>query len=583
MRRTAFLTLNMTKLVILALLTAVLTGQTAPASGQTGPGRDVYARRGMVSSAHELASRAGAEVLQKGGNAVDAFVAVALVLNVVEFNASGIGGGGFAIIRLAKTGEVICLDYREIAPASSTKDMFSTERSKKEGWSLNGGNSVAVPGFIAGMWYALEKYGTMSFADAAAPAIRLALDGFVLHPAQSGMIADNYVKLSKYNSSEQIPYFVDGFPPSAGVLLKQPNLGNLFRLIAEKGTSAFYEGPVAEAIVKAVNSNGGDMTLQDLKEYRLEIRKPVTGHYRGCKIYSAPPPSSGGTHLIQLLNIVELFPMREYGHNSPRAMHVFAEASKMVFADREAYMSDMAFARVPLEGLTSKAYAKELAAKIDLIKIALDVSAGNPWKFQNEEMNTDIRGLAPEYISTSAFSAVDAEGNIAASTNTINSMFGSGVFVPEYGFLLNNEMGDFSLDPESVNAPEPGKRPLSSMSPTIALDREGRPYISVGAAGGTKIFTSVAQVIMNIVDYGMTMGDAVCKPRIHNQLEGSKARRLMTESHMDEVLISRMARRGYDIQRDIHIGTVQGILLDSGTGIINGGADFRRLGASVGY
>lgn len=554
----------------------------APAFAQDVNVGDVYATRGMVSSAHELASKAGVEILQKGGNAIDAAVATALALNVVEFNASGIGGGGFTTIRFAKTGEVVCLDYREVAPASATKDLFASDQSKSERWSIDGGKAVGVPGYIKGMWYALEKYGTMSFAEVAAPAIRLAEEGFELHPMQNGIIADNFDRLTKYNDPEKVAYFQDGLPLPAGATLEQPNLGKLFRLIADKGPDAFYTGPVAQAIVDAVNRNGGKMTLADLKDYEMAVRTPMTGTYRGYKIYSMPPSSSGGAHIVQLMNILELFPMADFGHNSPKAMHIFAEANKLIFADRAAYMADTAFVQVPLEGLISKEYAKTLAAKIDPDRIMQDVQPGDPWQFQSEKKRADVRGLGSERISTSSFSTVDAEGNIVASTNTINFFCGSGVLVPEYGFLLNNEMDDFSSNPQSVNAPEPGKRPLSSMSPTIVLDPEGKPYMSIGAAGATRIFTSIAQIIMNTVDYGMTMSDAIQAPRIHNQLSGSKAGKLMTEKHMDENLIMWMQTRGYDVQRDVHIGTAQGILFDPVRGL-NGGADFRRLGVPVGY
>lgn len=565
-----------------AVLTAFLLCVSAARAAEITPG-DVYAKRGMVSSAHELSSRAGVEVLKKGGNAVDAAVATALALNVVEFNASGIGGGGFTTIRFAETGEVVCLDYREIAPASATRGMFSSEQSGKERWSIDGGKSVGVPGWIMGMCYALEQYGTMPFAEVAAPAIRLAEEGFELHPMQNGIISDNFERLTKYNDPVSVPYFKDGLPLAAGETLKQPALGGLFRMIAEKGPSAFYEGPVAEAIVRAVNRNGGGMSIADLKNYKMEVRQPVTGTYRGYKIYSMPPSSSGGAHLIQLLNIMELFPMASYGHNSPMAAHVFAEAGKLIFADRTAYMADTAFTQVPLEGLTSKEYAKALAAKIDPHRPAAEASAGDPWKFQREQKKAALHGLGAERESTSSFSTVDADGNIVASTNTINYFCGSGVLVPEYGFLLNDEMDDFSANPASVNAPEPGKRPLSSMSPTIVLDPSGRPYMSIGAAGATRIFTSIAQIIMNTVDYGMTMGEAIQAPRIHNQLSGDKAGKLMTENHANPTMIDWLTLKGHDIQRNVHIGTAQGILFDGGKGIINGGADFRRLGVPVGY
>lgn len=567
---------------LLSVIAVLLVARVTMAAEQIQPG-DVFAKQGMVSSAHWLASEAGVEILHKGGNAVDAAVAAALALNVVEFNASGIGGGGFMTIRFAKTGEVVCLDYRETAPASATKDMYSSEQSKKERWSIDGGKSVGVPGWIEGMWYALEKYGKLSFAEVAAPAIRLAEQGFELHVMQNGIITDNFDRLIKYNDADAVPYLKDGLPMQAGEILRQPNLGKLFRLIAEKGPRGFYEGDVAAAVINAVNRNGGNMTTDDMKNYRMAVRTPVTGTYRGYRIYSMPPSSSGGAHLIQLLNIMERFPVSQYRFNSPRSMHFFAEACKLIFADRSAYMADTAFTQVPLEGLTSKEYAKSLAAKIDEKKPAEEVQAGDPWQFQAEQKRADVRGLGSERISTSSLSTVDADGNIVATTNTINYFCGSGVLVPEYGFLLNDEMDDFSQNPDSVNAPEPGKRPLSSMSPTIVLDPKGRPYMSVGAAGATRIFTSLAQVIMNCVDHGMTMGEAIQAPRIHNQLAGSKAGKLMTEPHMNASLVNLMELDGYDLQRDVHIGTVQGILFDTNRGIINGGADHRRLGVPVGY
>lgn len=545
--------------------------------------KDVYAKNGMVSSAHELASKAGVEILKKGGNAVDAAVATALALNVVEFNASGIGGGGFTTIRFAKTGEVVCLDYREVAPASATKDMFASEQSKKDRWSIDGGKSVGVPGWLAGMHYALEKYGTMTFAQVAVPAIRLAEEGFPLHPMQNGIITDNFDRLSQFNDPDGVPFFKDGLPLPAGAVLKQPKLGKLFRMVGEKGIKAFYEGEVAAAIAAAVNRTGGNMTLRDLKDYRMEVRKPMTGTYRGYTLFSTPPASSGGAHIIQLMNVLELFPMAEYGHNSPKAMHVFAEASKLIFADRAAFMADTAFVQIPLEGLTSKAYAKTLAAKINADKIAQEVLPGDPWKFQKEQKKAGLAGMGSEQMSTSSFSTVDAAGNIVASTNTVNFFCGSGVMVPEYGFLLNNEMDDFSQNPQSVNAPEPGKRPLSSMSPTIVLDPKGCPYMSIGAAGATRIFTSIAQIIMNTVDYGMTMSEAIQAPRVHNQLSGKNAGKFMTEKHMDSKLIDWMEMRGFAVDRNIHVGTAQGILFDQTKGLINGGADFRRLGVPVGY
>ena len=556
----------------------------SPFTGLAAEANEVYAPNGMVSSAHELASQAGVEILKKGGNAIDAAVAVALALNVVEPNASGLGGGGFTTIRFAKTGEVVCLDYREVAPASATKDMFASEQSQKEKWSVDGGKAVGVPGWLSGMWHMLVTYGTMNFADVAVPAIRLAEEGFELHPMQNQIIVDDFERLNRYNSPEALAFLEDGLPMAAGNILRQPKLAKTFRLIASEGPKVFYEGALAQSIVDAVNAHGGSMGLADLKNYKMETRKPMSGTYRGYKLYSPPPASSGGAHIVQLLNMLEHFDMRGMGHNSPKAMHIMAEAMKLMFADRGKYMADTAFTDVPLLGLASKGYAAMSVGRINPEVVMQEVQAGDAWAFEPKNKKASfVGGLGSERVSTSSFCVADADGNIVASTNTVNFFFGSGIVVPGYGFVLNNEMDDFSQNPESVNAPEPGKRPLSSMSPTVVLDPQGRPFMAVGAAGATRILSTIAQIVMNVVDYGMKMDEAIEQPRIHNQVSGGKAGKFMTESRMPEALILYMRLRGFDVQEGVHIGTAQGILFDSKKGLMNGGADSRRLGVPVGY
>ncbi len=519
-----------------------------------------------------------------GGNAVDAAVATALALNVVEPNASGIGGGGFMTVYLAATGEAIVLDYREVAPASATTDMYASDQAKAERWSSLGGRSVGVPGWLLGMWTALEKYGTMTFAQVAAPAIRLAEEGFVVHPMQEGIIVDSFAKLLAYTSPALVPYLENGLPIGAGRNLCQPALAETFRLVSEHGPQVFYDGPIGEAIVAAVNKAGGAMTIEDLAGYRVESRSPVSGTYRGYRIYSVPPASSGGAHVVQLLNILECFPMRELGHNSTAALHVMAEAMKRAFADRALYMADTAFANVPLVGLTSKAYARELASKIDLTRAATQVSPGNPWAYEPKASGTPdaVGGLGHEQFSTSHFSVADEAGNIVASTNTINQFFGSGVFVPRYGIMLNNQMDDFSKDPTSINAPEPGKRPLSSMSPTIVLDPEGRPFMTVGSAGATRIITAVVQIVVNVVDHGMKMDEAIEQPRIYNLETGG----LHHERGLGADVVAGLQELGHALtaeSKSATYGTAQGILFDLEKGVMYGGADSRRLGVAVGY
>ena len=559
---------------------AALTGAAAAAPTV----QDVYAKGGMVSSAHELASKAGVEILRRGGNAVDAAVATALALNVVEPNASGIGGGGFMTLR-TRDGKVVVLDYRETAPRSATKEMFASEQAKKEKWSIQGGKSVGVPGWLAGMTYALEHYGTMTFGQVAQPAIRLAEKGFRIHPMQNQIITDEFDKLSQYNDPAQVAFLKDGLPLAAGDLCVQPDLAKTYRLIAQEGPRAFYQGDIAKALVEAVNRSGGTMTLQDLKDYKVLVREPVSGTYRGYRIYSVPPASSGGTHIVELLNILENFPMDRMGHNKAQSLHVMAEAMKLVYADRGAYMADTAFVKAPLKGLTSKEYAKAQAARIQPEKVAAQVAPGDPWKY-DEAKTAYLGGGIDERVSTSSFSVVDAAGDIVASTNTVNYFFGSGVIVPGYGIVLNDEMDDFSSDPKSVNAPEPGKRPLSSMSPTVVLDPQGNPYMTVGAAGATRIITAVAQILMNSIDYGMTMDQAIEQPRIYNLVSGGKAGKLTVEEGISPEVVNLLKLRGHDVEvkpKGGTFGTAQGIRIDFLQSVLDGGADSRRLGVPVGF
>lgn len=545
---------------------------------------DVFSRHGMVSSAHELASKAGVEIMQKGGNAVDAAVATALALNVVEPNASGIGGGGFMTVRFAETGEVVVIDYREIAPQSATKDMYASDEAKKKKVSKVGGLAIGVPGEALGMWTALTKYGSMSWKEVAAPAIRLAEEGFVLVPMQNDIIKGSMEKLMDYNDATNVAFLdSDGFPQEAGFLVKQPNLAKAFRLIGEKGPrKAFYEGPIGEAVVQAVNQAGGHMVLSDLEDYKVAIRKPAYGSYRGYEIFSCPPASSGGTHIVELLNIMENLPVSSWVANGPEYLHYLGESLKLVFADRQKYMGDTAFLDVPLMGLTNKEYAKTLFEKIKPYEVMKKVEAGNPWPYETEAKKTAYIGDAVnEQISTSHFSVVDQMGNIVSSTNTVNYFFGSGVMVPEFGFVLNNQMDDFAKNPESANAPEPGKRPLSSMSPTIVLDPEGQPFMTVGAAGGWRIISTVGQLIMDVIDFNMTMDEAIEQPRAHAHAYNGKASRLQIENFIDPQTVVFLNMRGHNVEDRTHIGTAQGILFKDG--MMDGGADSRRLGVPVGF
>ncbi|MDR1622584.1 MAG: gamma-glutamyltransferase [Synergistaceae bacterium] len=575
----------MKRMAVALFAFVLLLGTAACAEAANAPiaFEDVVAENGMVAAANRLASEAGVSILKKGGNAVDAAVATALALNVVEPNASGIGGGGFATIRL-KNGEIFCWDFREVAPASATKDLFSSEQSKKEKWSFEGGKSIGVPGSVAGLFTILEKYGTMTFAEVAAPAIELAEKGFPADALLVSMVKDNFEKLSAYNP-DGTSYTPEGLPLEEGKLLQQPKLAATFRLLAEKGPSEFYKGPIGEAVVAAVTKAGGKMTMEDLANYKIEQRTPVRGTYRGYEVVAPPPASSAGTHIIQILNVMENFPVKEWGHNSENFLHHLAETSKMMFADRSKYMADTAFTNVPLKGLTSKEYAKTLADSIGE-KAKTEIPHGDPFVFEGGEKK--ISGLPAgehnEHYSTTHFSVLDKDGNMVGWTWTINYFFGSGVFVPEYGFMLNDEMDDFSTDPASVNAPEPGKRPLSSMTPTLVLAPDGKPFMTLGSPGATRIILAVAQIIVNAVDFGMSMDEAIEAPRLFNSVSGGKAGKLAIEAGIDDGTLNALKARGHDLDprpKDLYFGGAQGIMLKDGK--IIGGADSRRNGAAVGY
>ncbi|GAB1398941.1 gamma-glutamyltransferase [Aminivibrio sp.] len=553
-------------------------------TGFAGEAREVYAEKGMVSSAHEMASKAGVEILQKGGNAIDAAVATSLALSVVEMHFSGVGGGGFATIRFAKTGEVVFLDYREEAPASATKDMYESEQAKNEKWSSIGGKSVGVPGWLLGLDTMLKKYGTMTFAQVAEPAIRLAEEGWIVEPNQTKWYESMFMPFDKYYDLLEVPFLNEGLPYQPGEKLSMPNLAKTYRLIGEKGPSVFYEGEIGEAFVKEVNRIGGKMTMEDLKNYSVKYRKPVEGTYKGYKIYSAPPASSGGAHIVQALNLMEKMDLQGKDVDSPDRLHVLAEIYRIVFADREKYMADSDFVKVPVEGLSSKEYAATLVDQINRTSTMEKVSAGDPWPF-DPSRRTSYKKAGPDAIgfNTTSLAAIDAEGNMVACTNSHNYPAG---YVSGYDIILNNHLDDFSKSSASVNAPEPGKRPLSSMSPTIILTPDGSPFMAVGSAGGWRIITAVSQIIMNAIDYGMGMSQAIQQPRIFTYSIAGKPSGLLMEKGIPQSTIDVLGLYGEKVDlRDYgdYFGTSQGILFDRKKGMLNGGADSRRLGVPVGY
>ena len=532
---------------------------------------DTVAENGMVAAAHPLAAQAGVEILKKGGNAIDAAVATAFALNAAEPNASGLGGGGFMLIRFAETGEIVVVDYREHAPAAATKDMFASEQSKKEYWSKVGGKAVAVPGTLMGLTTALETYGTMNLAEVTAPAISIMENGFEVTETLSNMIKSNFDKIAACSDPEKIAYFSGGLPLETGDILAQPDLAKTYREILDKGIEHFYGGELGQKVVDAVKAQGGIMTIDDLKEYKPYIRKPVVGNYRGYDIYSMCPPSSGGTHLIQILNIMENFDIANMNYHGPTHVSIMAEAMKMAFADRAKYMGDPGFAKdIPIKGLTSKEYAKFLADQINIKYPKQVIPAGEPAKFEHE--------------STSHISVVDAAGNVVALTQTINYFFGSGVIVPEVGIIMNNEMDDFSSNPDSPNAPEPGKIPLSSMSPSI-IEKDGKPFMILGTPGGTRIFTAMVQIISNVVDFGMSMDEAIEAPRMHCYTSAGKAKSIRVESRIPAITAKTLRVLGNEVDvkgdYDLYFGGAQGIMVIDG--VMYGGGDSRRDGVAIGY
>lgn len=487
------------------------------------------------------------------------------------------GGGGFITLRLAKTGEVLFLDFREIAPASARKDMYASEQAQKENWSSVGGRAAGVPGWVKGWFHALENYGTMSFEQVVQPALRLAENGYAWSEGQNAtmMEGNNFELITTLNGDgSYVPYLQDGLPVPVGTVVKHPGLAKAFRLLAKDGPDAFYKGPIGEAFVKAVNNTGGSMTMDDLAKITVRVKKPVEGTYRGYRIFSSPPPSSGGTHVIQLLNIMENFDLASMKVNDPKLLDLWGQAQRQVFADRDKFMADTEFAQVPLQGLTSKEYAKTIVAKMNQPTIPEKGEAGDPWKFEETTKKSDSRtpGVGREHFSTTHFSAVDVQGNIVAATNTINYWYGSKAMAPEYQLLVNNQMDDFSPDPNSVNAPEPGKAPLSSMSPTIVLDPDGRPFMTVGGAGARMILTEVAQVIANVIDHKMTMSEAIEAPRIWNDMTGAT----ILEATAGTEAIDALKKKGYDLNLgETYHGVVQGIIFDQAQQQMDAGADQR--------
>jgi len=535
-------------------------------------GRGAAGPNGVVAAAKPEASQVGLEILKAGGNAVDAAIATAFALQVLEPNASGVAGGGFMTIKMADMKEAVVIDFREVAPGRATPDMYKLDASGKQigKASYEGGLASGVPGEVKGLLYAFEHYGSgkLTRAQILAPAIDWALKGIPVTVNLATIIKDNYNKLVEYENGAKI-YLDGGLPYEIGDVIVNPDYARTLARISAEGADAIYKGEIAQAMVAEVQKRGGILTMEDLANYKVEIRAPVQGTYRGYTIVSVPPASSGGTHLIQMLNILENFDLAKSGEGSTATAGLWAETMKLAFADRSKYMADTAFVKVPLAGLTSKGYAKELAAKINPEKPMASASAGDPSKYESG--------------STTHLSVMDKQGNMVAVTKSINYFFGSGVVVPGWGIIMNDHMDDFVFKPGSANSIEPGKRPLSSMSPTLVLDPKGRSFMTIGSPGATRIFPTVAQVISNVIDFGMPIQQAILAPRLFQMASGN----LNMEGRYSINSYEALKKLGYGIALrpdwDAYFGGVHAVLYDYNAGMLYGGADPRRDGQAAAF
>jgi gamma-glutamyltranspeptidase/glutathione hydrolase len=514
-----------------------LRAQTATSVVANVESSPVVATHGMVATQEKRASAIGVDILRRGGNAVDAAVAVGFALAVTLPKAGNIGGGGFMLVHLARGHRTIAIDYREMAPAATTPAVFLNEHGDADPKkSRDSGLGVGVPGTVAGLALAHARYGSGKFtlAQLIAPAIKLAREGFAVEDDLIDSLLLAAPRLARWPSSARIFLKAPDVPLGEGDRLVQPELAATLEEIAHRGPNSFYNGPIAAKIVAAVQAAGGSMTTEDLKSYRPVLRRPVRGRYRGYTIASMPPSSSGGVHLIEMLNILEGFPLRKLGAGTPEATHLMVEAMKLAYADRAEYLGDRA--QMPIARLTSKAYAASLRASIDPDH-ARPASEIHP-------NSTAIGG------NTTHFSIVDRFGNAVANTYSLNFNYGLGLVAEGTGVVLNNELDDFAAKPGApnafglvggkANAPGPGKRPLSSMTPTI-LFKDGKPVLVTGAPGGSRIITTVLQVILNVVDFDMNVAQAVAAPRVHHQWLPDE---VVVEKGIAEATINGLLARG---------------------------------------
>jgi len=536
----------------------------------------IHAHNGMVASEQALATQVGVDILKKGGNAVDAAVAMGFALAVVLPNAGNIGGGGFMVLHDAKTRKDFTLDFREMAPEKATRNMYLDHKGNViPDASLHTHNAIGVPGTVAGMEYALKKWGTLSLSEVIQPSIALAKNGIPVSPIFAKILKAEGDYLGKWDSTKAI-FFKNNMPLQEGDLLVQKDLANSLQLIAKHGSQVFYSGEIGKKIIAEIQRHGGIMTEKDLHNYKVVERAPIVGDYRGYKIITMPPPSSGGIHIVQMLNILEHYPMSSYGVNSAQSIHYMAEAMKLAYADRSKYLGDPDFTHVPVSGLISKKYADHLAESIspDTARPSNTIQPNNPVPYESDQ--------------TTHFSTVDRYGNAVAVTYTLNFNFGSGIVATGTGILLNDEMDDFSAKPSvpngfgliggEANAIEGKKRPLSSMSPTIVL-KDNQPWLVTGSPGGSRIITTVLQTIIDSIDFKMNPAEAASTSRIHHQWLPDE---LYIEKGISADTVRILEKQGYKIKQNATMGRTQTIqILPDG---LYGYSDPRNPdGATQGY
>ena len=537
-------------------------------------GELAHGERGIVATVHPLATDAAVETLKRGGNAIDAAVAAALTLGIVDGQNSGIGGGCFMLIRLAD-GKFAAIDGRETAPAAATRDMFVRDGKADPELSLTGPLAAGVPGALAAYDYALRRYGRLSLKELLPAGAKVAEHGFPISRHYAQRLAASARELYMFEAS-RAAFLPDGIGKEAGAILRLPDLAKTYRAIAETGTDWFYRGPFATATADWMKNNGGRLTVEDFRGYHAKLREPVFTTYRGCQLAGFPPPSSGGVHVAQILNMLENFNLKSMGPGSADFIHVVTEAMKLAFADRAYWLGDPDFAKVPRD-LVAKNYAAKLARQIRMDRAAVVPQHGTP---ESEEVFQK---------HTTHFSTADTEGNWVACTATVNTSFGCKVVVPGTGVVLNNQMDDFSAQPGATNyfglvgaeanAIAPGKRPLSSMSPTIVL-KDGKPILSVGAAGGPTIISQTVLAIINTIDFGMDPATALAQARFHHQWKPDE---LIVEVRIGEAALRQLEKRGHKLKRTDSLGAAQAVGVSSTSRGFLGAHDPRVEGKAAGW